>query len=432
MPVPGEARAVEPESVLKDRYRLDERIAVGGMGEVWRGTDLALARAVAIKLLRPEYVQDEECLARFRAEGRHTASLSDPNIAQVYDYFEPVPPEPGFLVLELINGQSLARLLDAGPLDPARTMGIIAQAATGLQAAHAAGVVHRDIKPGNLLVNGDNQVKITDFGVAQLAGAARVTRTGALVGTPAYLAPERAAGDIATPAADLYALGIVAYHCLTGRVPFDGEPLAVAFAHLHRDMPPLPPSVPAGIAALVSDLTAKDPSARPPSAKDVAARARQLHSAPSPPPGGGARPRWRRLSLVGIPARAALVIAALVLASLGWALATHGSAPAQERSPGTHPASPQAELGGTAGPGPAASSGPSSAGGASQARSHPGQRGQRSPSPSPVPSPTPPAPSSTPSASSPTPSPPPPPPTTTTPTPTPSCTINILGITVCT
>ena len=417
--------------MLKNRYRLDERIAVGGMGEVWRGTDLALARAVAIKLLRPEYVQDEECLARFRAEGRHTASLSDPNIAQVYDYFEPVPPEPGFLVLELVDGQSLARLLDAGPLDPARTMGIIAQAAAGLQAAHAAGVVHRDIKPGNLLVSGDDQVKITDFGVAQLAGAARVTRTGALVGTPAYLAPERAAGDMATPAGDLYALGIVAYHCLTGRVPFDGEPLAVAVAHLHRDMPPLPPSVPAGIAALVTDLTAKDPSARPPSAQDVAARAEQLHSAPSPPPGGGARPRGLRLSLTGIPARAALVIAALVLGSAGWALATHGSAPAQERSPGTHPASPQADLRGTVRPGPAASSGPGSPGGAPQTRSHPGQRGQRSPSPSPVRSPPPPAPSSTPPASSPTPS-SPPPTTTPTPAPTPSCTINVLGITVCT
>ena len=415
--------------MLKDRYRLDDRIAVGGMGEVWRGTDLALARSVAIKLLRPEYVQDEECLARFRAEGRHTASLSDPNIAQVYDFFEPVPPEPGFLVLELVDGQSLARVLDAGPLDPARAMGIIAQAAAGLQAAHAAGVVHRDIKPGNLLVSGDDQVKITDFGVAQLAGAARVTRTGALVGTPAYLAPERAAGGIATSAGDLYSLGIVAYHCLTGRVPFDGEPLAVAFAHLDRDLPPLPPSVPAGIAALVTDLTAKDPSARPPSAQDVAARAEQLHSAPSPPPGGGARPRWRRLSLAGIPARAALVVAALVLASLGWALATHGSAPAQERAPGTHPASPQADLHGTVGPGPAASSGPSSTGVAPQARTDPGQHGQRSPSPSPVPSPTLSVPSPTPSAPSPTPSSPPP---TTPPTPTPSCTINVLGITVCT
>jgi serine/threonine-protein kinase len=428
MAIPGQASAVEPGSVLKDRYRLDDRIAVGGMGEVWRGTDLALARSVAIKLLRPEYVQDEECLARFRAEGRHTASLSDPNIAKVYDFFEPAPPEPGFLVLELVDGQSLARLLDAGPLDPARAVGIIAQAAAGLQAAHAAGVVHRDIKPGNLLVNGDDQVKITDFGVAQLAGAARVTRTGALVGTPAYMAPERAAGGIATSAGDLYSLGIVAYHCLTGRVPFDGEPLAVAFAHLHRDMPPLPPSVPTGIAALVTDLTAKDPSARPPSAKDVAARAEQLHSLPPRPPGGGARPRWRRLSLTGIPARAALVIAALVLASLGWALATHGSAPAHGLSPGTHPASPQADLHGTVGPGPVASSGPSSTSGAPQARSHPSQRGQRSPSPSPTASPTPSAPSPTPSAPSPTPSPPPP----TTPTPSPSCTINVLGITVCT
>jgi eukaryotic-like serine/threonine-protein kinase len=420
--------AVAPGSALKDRYRLDDRIAVGGMGEVWRGTDLALARAVAIKLLRPEYLQDEECLARFRAEGRHTASLTHPNIAQVYDYFDPVPPDPGFLVLELVDGQSLARLLDSGPLDPARAMGIIAQAAAGLQAAHAAGVVHRDIKPGNLLVGHHDQVKITDFGVAQLAGAARVTRTGALVGTPAYLAPERAAGGPATPAGDLYALGIVAHHCLTGQVPFDGEPLAVAVAHMHRDMPPLPPSVPAGVAALVTDLTAKDPSARPASAKDVAARAEQLQSAPSRPPGGGARPRWRRLSLAGIPARAALVIAALVLASLGWALVTHGSAPAQGRSPGTHPASPQADVHGTAGPGPVASSGPSGTGGAPQARSHPSQSGRPSPSPSPAASPTPSAPTPTPSAPSPTPSPPP----TTTPTPTPSCTINVLGITVCT
>ena len=246
MPIPEQVCAVVPGSVLKHRYRLDERIAVGGMGEVWRSTDLALGRVVAIKLLRPEYVQDEECLARFRAEGRHSASLSHPNIAQVYDYFEMAPPEPGFLVLELVDGPSLARVLDAGPLDPARAMDIVAQAATGLQTAHATAVVHRDVKPGNLLVSRDGQVKITDFGVAQGAGAERLTRTGALVGTAAYLAPERAAGGLATPAGDLYALGIVAHQCLTGKVPFDGEPLVVALAHMHRDLPPLPPSVPAG------------------------------------------------------------------------------------------------------------------------------------------------------------------------------------------
>src|SRR5262249_22712381 len=232
-----------------------------------------------------------------------------------YDYFEMAPPEPGFLVLELVDGPSLARVLDAGPLDPARTMDIVAQTATGLQAAHAAGVVHRDIKPGNLLVSRDGQVKVTDFGVARGAGAERLTRTGVLVGTAAYLAPERAAGGLATPAGDLYALGIVAHQCLTGKVPFDGEPLVVALAHLHREMPPLPPSVPPGVAALVTELTAKDPSARPPSAQDVAVRAEQLRDAPGQPPRGAARPRWRRLSLAGVPVRAALVIAALAVAS---------------------------------------------------------------------------------------------------------------------
>src|SRR5947208_839568 len=204
--VPREACAVAPGSVLEHRYRLDDRIALGGVGEVWRGTDLVLRRAVAVKLLRQEYAQDEEYLARFQAEGRHAALLCHPNIAQVYDYADKAPPVPGFLVMELVDGQSLARLLAAGPLSPARTMGIVAQAARGLQAAHASGLVHRDIKPGNLMVGRDDHVKITDFGIAQAAGSARLTRTGTLVGTAAYLAPERAAGGLATPASDLYSL----------------------------------------------------------------------------------------------------------------------------------------------------------------------------------------------------------------------------------
>ena len=281
--MPSQACAVAPGSVLEHRYRLDDRIALGGVGEVWRGTDLVLRRPVAVKLLRPEYAQDEECLARFRAEGRHAALLCHPNIAQVYDYADKAPPVPGFLVMELVDGQSLARLLAAGPLSPARTMGIVAQAARGLRAAHAAGLVHRDIKPGNLLVGRDDHVKITDFGIAQVAGAARLTRTGTLVGTAAYLAPERAIGGPATPASDLYSLGVVAYECLTGEAPFDGEPLAVALAHLQQTMPPLPPSVPAAVAALVADLTAKDPSARPPSATDVSDRAERLRTVLPPP-----------------------------------------------------------------------------------------------------------------------------------------------------
>jgi eukaryotic-like serine/threonine-protein kinase len=278
--------------VLRDRYRLDALIASGGMGDVWRGTDLAIDRRVAIKLLRPEHADDEDGLARFRAEAHHAGSLSHPNIAQVFDYGEARAAEPGYLVMELVEGLSLTRILDDGPLPPGDVMDVVAQAARGLAAAHQAGLVHRDIKPGNLLVRLDGLVKITDFGIATRAGenpvTQPVTQPGMLIGTPAYLAPERISGVPATPATDLYALGIVAHQCLTGQVPFAGEPLAVALAHLDRGIPPLPPFVPPAVAALVTDLTRQDPAARPGSAWDVAVRAEHLRvilsgpEAPSP------------------------------------------------------------------------------------------------------------------------------------------------------
>ncbi len=286
-----------PGLLLESRYRLMERIAAGGMGEVWRAADLLLQRPVAVKLLRPGYAGSDEDLARFRAEAQHGASLCHPAIAQVYDYCDADPPRPPYLVMELVDGPSLARMIDAGPLAAGRTMSIIGQAAAGLQAAHAAGLVHRDIKPGNLLISRSGQVKITDFGIAHAAGAAPITRTGVLIGTPGYLAPERAAGAAATPASDLYALGIVAYQCLTGRLPFSGHPLAVALAHQQRPLPPLPATIPAEVAALVTALTAKDPRARPPGAGHVAARAAHLHAALN---GLDARP-------LSPPARAALV-----------------------------------------------------------------------------------------------------------------------------
>ena len=253
--------------MLRDRYRLDALIASGGMGDVWRGTDLAIDRRVAIKLLRSEHADDEDGLARFRAEAHHAGSLSHPNIAQVFDYGEARTAEPGYLVMELVEGLSLTRILDDGPLPPGDVMDVIAQAARGLAAAHQAGLVHRDIKPGNLLVRLDGLVKITDFGIATAAGETPVTQPvtqpGMLIGTPAYLAPERISGVPATPATDLYALGVVAHQCLTGKVPFAGEPLAVALAHLDRGIPPLPSSVPPAVAALVADLTRQDPAARP-------------------------------------------------------------------------------------------------------------------------------------------------------------------------
>jgi serine/threonine-protein kinase len=265
--------------VLAGRYRLGGRIAAGGMGEVWRAVDLVLDRAVAVKLLRDEYAQHPETLARFRAEARHAASVSHRGIAQVYDYDEAGPGQPPFLVMELVDGPSLTQLLARGPLDLARALDVVAQAAAGLGAAHEAGLVHRDIKPGNLLVGPGGTVKITDFGIAYAAGSAPLTRTGTLIGTPAYLAPERVAGASAGPASDLYSLGIVAYECLAGAPPFTGTPMEVALAHQYQSLPPLPPTVPLPVAALVAELTARDPALRPASASEVAARAGRLRDA---------------------------------------------------------------------------------------------------------------------------------------------------------
>jgi hypothetical protein len=268
-----------PGLLLVRRYRLDSWIATGGVGEVWRATDLVLGRPVAVKLLQERYAGHAETLARFRAEAQHAGALSHPGIAQVYDYGEAEPPGPPYLVLELVDGPSLAGVLTDGPLEPVTAMDVVAQAAAGLAAAHAAGLVHRDIKPANLLMGPGGIVKITDFGIAHAAGSAQLTRTGMLVGTPAYLAPERAAGDRATPASDLYSLGIVAYECLAGTPPFRGTPLEIAAAIQRQPIPPLPATVPAPVAALVAELTARDPASRPASAGQVAARAAGLRDA---------------------------------------------------------------------------------------------------------------------------------------------------------
>src|SRR6516165_3559767 len=266
-----------PGSVVLDRrYALEEKIGAGGYSEVWRGTDVVLARQVAIKLLHLGYAQYAEEVARFRAEAQHAGALTHENVARVYDYGEPDPPRPPFLVMEFIDGPSLAGALATGPLDPARSLDVVAQAASGLHAAHLAGLVHRDIKPGNLLLAPGGIVKITDFGIAHATDSAPVTVTGQLVGTPGYLAPERAIGAQATAASDLYSLGIVGYECLVGAPPFTGLALAVALAHHERPLPPLPAQVPAEVAALVLELTAKDPAARPHSAGEVAARAGEL------------------------------------------------------------------------------------------------------------------------------------------------------------
>jgi len=273
--------------VLAGRYRLDSPIASGGVGEVWRAFDLVLDRPVAVKLLRSEYAGQRQALDRFRAEARRAGSVSHPAIAQVYDYGEAGGTDTPYLVMELVDGPSLADVLDAGPLDAGATMDVLAQTAAGLQAAHAAGLVHRDVKPANLLIGPGGQVKITDFGIAHAAGSLPITSTGMVVGTPSYLAPERAAGGLASPASDLYSLGIVGYECLAGAPPFSGMPYEVAAAHQHRELPPLPASVPAVAARLVSELTAKDPASRPASAAIAAEQAGWVRDSLT----GGARSR---------------------------------------------------------------------------------------------------------------------------------------------
>ena len=353
-----EGRVVVPGDgvLLAGRYRLQDRIAAGGAGEVWRAADAVLGRAVAVKLLRPEYAGNGEMLARFRAEARYAALVCHPGVVPVYDYGQGGPVGAPFLVMELVDGPSLADVAACGPLEPAWVLDMAGQVAAGLAAAHAQGLVHRDIKPANLLLAPGGTVKITDFGIASAAGSASLTLAGTLPGTPGYLAPERAAGAPATAASDLYSLGVVAWECLAGAPPFTGTPLEIALAHADRVMPPLPATIPAGVADLVAELTAKDPAARPASAASVAARTGQLRAAitgtatstmarpaagrPGPlPPTLAAitvhhTPRLGRLRLGRLRPRqlAALAVAVLLAA---WLAAEMSGAASR-----THPASP--------------------------------------------------------------------------------------------
>ena len=229
------------------------RIATGGMGEVWRATDTSLGRPVAVKLLKHEYADDPTFRSRFETEARHAAALHHPGVASVYDFGESGRrradgsglPRP-FLVMELVDGQPLSALLRGGrPLDPDAVRDLLAQAADAIGAAHRAGIVHRDVKPANLLVTPDRQIKITDFGIARASDGLGLTGTGQVMGTPQYLSPEQARGGTATPASDVYSLGVVAFECLAGRRPFEADsPVATALAHLNDPVPDLPPACP--------------------------------------------------------------------------------------------------------------------------------------------------------------------------------------------
>ncbi|MEU2347702.1 protein kinase [Modestobacter sp. NPDC049651] len=253
-------------SVLAGRYEVVAPIATGGMGEVWQARDRTLGRIIALKVLRTEYAGDTSFLIRFRNEARHTAGLSHPNIASVYDYGESQldGQRLAYLVMEYVEGKPLVSLLaEFGRLTSEQTLDVLAQAGDGLSAAHEAGVVHRDIKPGNLLVRPDGVVKLTDFGIARARDAVPLTRTGMVVGTAQYLSPEQAQGFAVTPASDVYSLGVVGYECLAGVRPFDGESqVAIALAQINRPPPPLPADVPPAVRSLIERALAKNPAQR--------------------------------------------------------------------------------------------------------------------------------------------------------------------------
>lgn len=258
------------DMTLGGRYSLTERIAIGGMGEVWKARDKVLGRIVAVKILKEEYTGDPGFLERFRAEARHTALLNHPGVANVFDYGE----EEGsaYLVMELVPGDPLSSIIEKERRLPAdRILNIIAQSARALAAAHAQGLVHRDVKPGNIMITPDDRVKITDFGIARLADQVPLTATGQVMGTAQYLAPEQATGQQATPSSDMYSLGVIGYECLAGKRPFTGESqIAIALAQVNDPPPPLPKDVPAPAAALIMCLLSKDPAKRPENATALA------------------------------------------------------------------------------------------------------------------------------------------------------------------
>ena len=257
-------------TVLSYRYELTERIAAGGMGEVWAATDTVLGRTVAVKLLNPALSQQSGFVERFRAEARYSAALHHPNITTVFDYGD--DNGSAFLVMELVAGQPLSQIIaEQAPLSAHATASILIQAATALDAAHQGGVVNRDVKPANILVTPDGTAKLTDFGISRLVNTAPLTQTGDVLGTAQYLSPEQVIGHTASASSDIYALGVVGHEILTGRRPFDGETLmATAFAHMNQPPPPLPDTVPAGIRSVISAALAKDPADRPATAAAMA------------------------------------------------------------------------------------------------------------------------------------------------------------------
>ena len=253
-------------------------VAHGGMGEVYRATDSVLERPVAVKLLSNGYARDEDARARFRREALAAARLSAaPNVVTVFDVAE-YRGRP-LIVMEYLEGGSVYERLRHGRVSEEQALAWLDQAAAALDEAHASGVVHRDVKPANLLLDRDGNVRVSDFGIASTTGSDTLTTPGMVLGTPGYLSPEQARGEPATAASDRYALGVVAFELLTGRRPFAGDtPTTEAFAHMHADVPSataLDPGLPREVDAVFASALAKDPAVRPRTARELVARLRE-------------------------------------------------------------------------------------------------------------------------------------------------------------
>jgi len=277
-----------PPAVLAQRYRLERRLAQGGMAEVWLGTDLSLSRQVAVKLLKPNLASDPVVAERFRREAISVAQLNHPNIVAVYDAIEDNGRQA--VVMQLVNGKSLRQLLDEQKkLSPELTIHIGSCVAAALDAAHQAGMVHRDVKPGNILITPDGRVLLTDFGIAKglEPSGDDLTHDNIMMGTAKYLSPEQVRGKRLDGRADLYSLGLVLYECLAGRVPFLGQNDAdTALARLQRDptdISRLRPTLPRGLPELIHRLLARRPDQRYPSGAAVKAALAEVSARPADP-----------------------------------------------------------------------------------------------------------------------------------------------------
>ncbi|HEY3409494.1 MAG TPA: serine/threonine-protein kinase [Propionicimonas sp.] len=252
--------------VVAGRYRLTRHLASGGMGEVWEAVDERLQRRVAVKILHPRTAAQASARGSLRAEAAHLARVSHPNVLTVHDSGD----DHGlaFLVMELVEGPNLAEVVAReGALEPARVRAVLLQLAGALEAAHTAGIVHRDVKPANVILAVDGTVRLCDFGIAGRMGGELVAEVGEVLGTTYYLSPEQALGDAVTASSDLYSLGVLAHELLCGRKPFDrGSPIATALAHVTETPPGLPEGTPADLATIVASCLAKDPRDRPASA----------------------------------------------------------------------------------------------------------------------------------------------------------------------